>query len=42
MTTRTSNMVEINTLLALERQRNVVCGLAAALIILTPRTIAGC
>jgi len=35
-------MVEINTELALERQRKVVSGSAAALRFLTARTIAGC
>jgi len=39
---RTCRMVEMKTELALERQRNVVCGFAAAFSLLTPRIIAGC
>lgn len=35
-------MVEMNTELALERQKNVVLGSAAFLRLLTARTIAGC
>ena len=39
---RTSRMVDMKMELALERQKNVVCGEEASLIIRTPRAMAGC
>ena len=39
---RTSRIVKMKTMFALERHRNVVCGFAAVFISLTARIMAGC